>query len=147
METERATPPDRINPFIFLSTTTFRFVLLVAAALSASVFAYNSLYNDVRQDQAFAVFARCTSEAELATADPVPGADLVLGADFGEIADEAARGDAYDACVAGERQVEALFSIAGMLIVAAGAVSLYWFLPGVRIRRRGLEPIHRDDAH
>ena len=139
----RATPPGaspahpRLNPFALPSDTTARFVLLIVAVLSASVFAYNLLAyalpsTQVRLNRAVA----CVSAVERTpdSENPLP------------IEARARVQRAEEDC---RRPVRLwVGSVVGLGTFAVFLVALvvYVLIPAWKIRRRHLVPLRAEDA-
>jgi Zn-dependent protease with chaperone function len=120
----------RLNPFIFPSDTTFRFILLIVSVLGTSLFIYNWLYNTFPANQAHTIstVARCTQVSEAT-----------------HPSDELARGLLFGDCYAEAVRPIALWMIAGVLLVLAVAAVIYWVYPMWKIRRDKLVPLSARD--
>jgi hypothetical protein len=98
------TPPrDRVDPFAFPTDTTFRFVLLVAAVLGASLYLYNAVYLSIgNRSEDLATYRAC-----LEAAGPLQVQDAdALGA----------RSDFLHECTAPIERPKAAFMLGGVLV-------------------------------
>jgi Zn-dependent protease with chaperone function len=120
MNTSR--PSQRLNPFLFPAETDFRFLLLVAAVLGASLFLYRSLAN--------ALLRQPFEQAALGCATSLQEINLAEATSF-----------AAKACWDPFERRQALWMAAGVLGVIGVAYLLYRLTPGWKIRRGRLLPL------
>ncbi len=124
----------RLNPFAFPSDTTFRFVLLIVAVLSASIFAFDWFHTVLFKDRATTQLLRCFERSR----ELVP--------DTESLEDSFRRQNVLDDCRAGSERERAAFLLGGAGLVAAAAFGIYLVTPAIKMRRRGLVPMARDEA-
>jgi Zn-dependent protease with chaperone function len=133
MTAARSRRPD---PFAFPSDTTFRFVLLVVAALGASLFLYRGVYTgfiaDSRAD--LATYVECYRDSKL-------GEQSFQA--YGELGE---RSRAYAGCVAPTQRTEARWVLGGLGLLVVVTIAIYLLIPAARIWRRRLRPLTREDA-
>ena len=128
--------PPRPNPFAFPSDTTFRFALLVAAVLGATLYVWDWLWTvlGAGQDQVVAGALECAALA--------PGSVPLTGdpAAFGQAA------AAFRNCVQEVYREASWWMLGGAgLVLATGALlTVAW--PLAKERRRRLEPLREEDA-
>jgi Zn-dependent protease with chaperone function len=127
----------RLNPFALPSDTTSRFVLLIVAVLTASVFAYNVLSATLPATQTrFLDSQRCVEGAQARsvpdTVEPIDQERLIA--------------QARDACRRPYQHWVAAVILLGVLGLLFVALTLYLAIPSWKIRRRRLVPLEEDDA-
>ena len=143
MSAEAARPREqaRLDPFLYPSDTTFRFVLLVAAVLGASLFIYNALYFNVIADggRDIGVYERCLTESRLGQGIPE-----ALAA--GDLDEPGRQSDAFQSCIAPTEQRKAGWILGGVGLVLLSALAFYLAYPYVMLRRRRLRPLTEREA-
>lgn len=119
----------RPNPFAFASETKFRFAILVVLALGVTFFSWNwlALYFQGSNGRYAEVLQRCSS----ALPDVPTGAVHAMAEAQTNLA----------ICMQPLLRAQALTGLAGVALVVAGSIAIYWYLPGSRRRRRHLVPI------
>ncbi|MFZ3473645.1 M48 family metalloprotease [Streptomyces sp. 4.24] len=127
----RRTPSEPLDPFVLPHGVKFRFVLLVTALTGTSAFIYNLLYYAVAPgaDETFADYQRCiAAPPEVApVTDPGTYTRGVLS------------------CTAAFEREKAWWILAGLVLMAAAAMALYWVFPRLRMWRDRLEPLEPED--
>lgn len=118
----------RPNPFAFASETTFRFAVLIAAALGTTLFVWSwvGVYwqaGDGRYAEA------------LQTCGPL------FEAPAGTVEEVAATQAAFGACMQPLYRAQTLTGLAGVVLLVLFTAVTYWYLPVWRRRRRRLVPI------
>jgi Zn-dependent protease with chaperone function len=130
-------PPPRPNPFAFPSDTTFRFALLVAAVLGATLYVWNWMWTALGADAAQLRTAalRCLQDSQ---------------AGFSAAGDDplamTRASDEFSNCVQQTYQEAAWWMIGGVALVLAVAALLTIAWPLVKERRAGFEPLESEDA-
>jgi Zn-dependent protease with chaperone function len=130
-----AAAPERPRPDVlaYPSPTTSRFLVFLAALLSAGLFAGTWLHNQVLYDQWLAVVVRCNAEALRQTADlPAPASSLGRAA---------ARDLAAARCRGAADRRLAAFALGGAAAAGAAGLAVLFLAPGVIERRRRLRPL------
>lgn len=120
------TRPPRPSPFAFPSDTTFRFALLVAAVLGATLYVWNWLWIVVGADKE-AVVVASRACLELAGLGP-------------------AQAESFNACVQDTYRDSTWWMLAGVLLVLAVAAALAFAWPWLKERRAGFRPLDPEDA-
>jgi Zn-dependent protease with chaperone function len=120
--------PPRPSPFAFPSDTTFRFALLVAAVLGATLYVWSWMWS------VFADRPRIVVELRDCLLTPVPPGDLDARARVARTCNEQAFGDS------------AAWMVGGAVLVLGLAVVLLLAWPAVKDRRGGFRPLEADDA-
>ncbi|MFQ6013947.1 MAG: M48 family metalloprotease [Anaerolineae bacterium] len=121
----------RLNPFVFPSSTDFRFALLIVSVLGASAFIYNWVYFDfpANREHALSTYVRCWDAASAAhPTDPF------------------AQNVAFNQCIAPVDRIQAAWIIGGVALLLIVAGLIYWFLPARKIWRSRLVPLSAEDA-
>ena len=144
MSTEEAAPPRtlaRLDPFLYPSDTTFRFVLLVVAVLGASLFIYNALYFNVIADNSrdIATYESCLAESQLGQGIPQALAS-------GNLDEPGRQSDAFQSCIAPVEQRKAGWILGGVGLVLVSALAFYLAYPYAKIRRGRLRRLTERDA-
>lgn len=131
----------RLDPFLYPSDTTFRFVLLVVAVLGASLFIYNSLYFNVIADEGrdVATYKRCLAESRLGQGIPE-----ALAA--GDLDRPARQSDAFQDCIAPVERQKAGWIFGGVGLVLLSALAAYLAYPYAKLRRGRLRPLSEREA-
>ena len=126
----------RLNPFVFPSDTTFRFLLLLVAVVGANLYIWNWLHTvfALDPDGLEAAYNDCKSAYEAATA---------AGPDSGSL--EAAS-NARTACVNDATSALPWWMIGGTVLLLVVAATIMFLLPTWIVRRRSLRPLTREDA-
>lgn len=124
-------PPDRPRPDVlaYPSPTTSRFLIFLAALLSAGLFVGTWVHNQLVFDDWFAVVARCEQEA-LAQTAAQPSLEGAI-----------AREHAAARCRAAVDRRRAAFAFGGAAAAAAAGLVVLYLIPGVIERRRRLRPL------
>lgn len=122
-----------LRPGSLPSDTAVRFLLLLAAVTSASLYMFQSLWFTLRGELFREVLLRCAEGA----------ADLSSG---GPIGTTTAQLQADAECRSGILRDQAMFAVAGAAAVLVLAWVAYRLLPAARIRRRHLEPPDPEDG-
>lgn len=128
-------PPERPRPDVlaYPSPTTSRFLVFLAALLSAGVFAGTWLHNQIHYEDWLAVVVRCNAEALRQTAD-LPAPESSLGR-------AAARDLAAARCRGAADRRLAAFALGGAGAAGAAGLVVLFLAPGVIERRRRLRPL------
>ncbi len=131
---------ERLNPFVFPSQTTFRFVLLIFAVLGSSLYMFNGLYftasaHGLAQARAY---ARCLEGARAAEIEARAVSSRALA--------PVRRSDAFRDCVRPTERKKAAWVLGGTALVVALAAALYLALPTWKLQRRRLRPLGAADA-
>ena len=121
--------PPRPDLLAYPSPTTLRFVVFLAALLSAGTFVGTWLHNQLLFDDWFKVVVRCEAQAQAATA--------TLPADQAALA----RIPAAARCRAGVDRRRAIFDFGGAAAAGAAGLLVLYLAPGVVERRRRLRPL------
>lgn len=129
--------PPRLDPFALPSDTTSRFILLIVAVLTASLFAYNLLSSALPSTQARLVRGQQCVEA--AQADAVPDGAAPID-------EERIGGEVLYDCLRPYRRWVAAVILLGVVCVLLVALALYVLTPTWKIRRRRLVALEEDDA-
>jgi Zn-dependent protease with chaperone function len=138
---EQGAPPDtlrpRPNPFAFPSDTTFRFALLVAAVLGATLYVWNWMWTALGADtdKVNAAALACLAEAQ--------SGSFVDGIDPLAIARSS---DRFSACVQQTYRDATWWMIGGVALVLAVAAALTVIWPRLKERRAGFRPLETEDA-
>jgi len=129
--------PPRPNPFAFPPDTTFRFALLVAAVLGATLYVWNWMWTVLGTDRVEVNTAAlaCLRESQ----------DLFAGTGADPLA-LARLSDQFNACVQGTYQDAAVWMVGGVALVLAVAVALTIVWPRIKERRAGFRPLEAEDA-
>jgi|GEM_PF-567007 len=136
MTTQGASPtvpaaPERPRPDVlaYPSPTTSRFLIFLAALLSAGMFVGNWVHNQVLGDEWLAVAARCEQAAlEQTATQPALAAAI-------------AREKAAARCRAVADRRQAVFAFGGAGAAGAAGLVVLYLIPGVLERRRRLRPL------
>jgi Zn-dependent protease with chaperone function len=126
-----ATAPDRPRPDVlaYPSPTTSRFLVFLAALLSAGVFVGVWLHNQVLYDDWLRVVARCNQLTPQQVAGE-PALQAVL-----------ARTAAAQRCQAAVERRRAGFAFGGAAAAGAAGLAVLYLVPGLLERRRRLRPL------
>lgn len=129
--TSSPTSRPRLNPFAFPSDTDFRFVILIVAVLSASLFIYQNLYFALPANAAYSTtaYVRCFRTAQAAYPT-----DLF------------ALNSALTQCVTSSDQVEAVWIGLSIALLLSVAGVIYWAFPAWKIWRGGLKPLEHTSS-
>lgn len=111
----------RLNPFIFPSETTARFLVLIIAVAGASLFIYDLFFFVANGAQYSDLITVCLAEAEIG--DPN-----------------------FNRCMAPLQRAQAASSLRGLTILLVLGAVFYWLFPAWRIRRHHLTRLREDDA-
>ncbi len=124
----------RYNPFAFPSDTDFRFWLLIAVTLGASLLMYQGIANEIAfgGETETAVNDRCSARAAAA----YPGSSFAQRESWLTV---------FNACT-GESGASHAGAAAGVAVLVAGAVALYLLHPAWKRRRGRWVPLADDDA-
>jgi Zn-dependent protease with chaperone function len=125
------TAPDRPRPDVlaYPSPTTSRYLVFLAALLSAGTFVGVWLHNQLLYDDWFGVVARCEQETPAPTGD-LPPEQATL-----------ARVAAVNRCRAASDRRQVAFAFGGAATAGTAGLILLYLVPGVIERRRGLRPL------
>ena len=130
-------PPLRPNPFAFPSDTTFRFALLVAAVLGATLYVWDWMWTvlGADADEVTASALQCLQESQQGIVGA--GNDPLLLAQAS---------DGFRTCVQETYRDATWWMVAGVILVlAVGAVlTIAW--PRAKERRAGFRPLEAEDA-
>ncbi len=99
------------------------------------MFVFNSLYFEVRGDQATEVFVRCRDESGFTPGTLPPGAGLR------ELTAQAEASEAFYRCTADEDRINAAFIAVGLAALGGLTAGGYLLTPAWKVRRRGLMPL------
>ncbi len=139
----------RLNPFLFPPDTDFRFLLLIVAVASASLFIFGAIYNVVFNRQIFTVIQDCLAQIPLTTPE---GPDLSgsaldrMGNLSSFFSNWSATSRAQKACIEGWELAQGLTVLGGLTIVLATASAIYWLTPTLKRRQLKLALLTADDA-
>jgi Zn-dependent protease with chaperone function len=126
--TSSSTSRPRLNPFSFPSDTDFRFVILIVAVLSASLFIYQNLYFAIPANSAI---------------NPVQCYRIAQAA---HPTDPFALMSAYTTCTTSSDQIEALWIGLCIALLLSVAGIIYWAFPAWKMWRGGLEPLSAEHS-
>lgn len=141
MTSAPAAEPDRLpprpNPFAFPSDTTFRFALLVAAVLGATLYVWNWMWTvlGADADEVNASALQCLRESQQG----------ILGAGNDPLA-LARASDGFTACVQETYRGATWWMVAGVMLVLTVGAALTIAWPRVKERRGGFRPLEAEDA-
>jgi Zn-dependent protease with chaperone function len=124
---EKTHPKPRLNPFAFPSDTEFRFVMLIAATISASFLIYNFLYTAFPDN-----LKTYTTRVIWCSHTTYSGSSLSNLESFL---------NAYSQCIAPTYLVLAAWVGLGVALLFSVAAAIYWLLPRWKIWRDGLRPL------
>src|SRR6266545_211413 len=124
-------PPDRPRPNVlaYPSPTTSRYLIFLAALLSAGLFIGNWVHNQVLDREWFAAVVRCEQVARQQTGTQ-PSLEAAI-----------ARENAAARCRAAADRRRAAFAFGGAAAAGAAGLVVLYLVPGVLERRRRLRPI------
>ena len=124
-------PPDRPRPDVlaYPSPTTSRYLIFLAALLSAGLFVGNWVHNQVVYREWFAAVVRCEQVARQQTGTQ-PSLEAAI-----------ARENAAARCRAAADRRRAAFAFGGAAAAGAAGLVVLYLVPGVLERRRRLRPI------
>jgi Zn-dependent protease with chaperone function len=133
-------PPEgsarsRLDPFALPSATTLRFILLVAAVVGTSTFAFNFLYLALAPEGSgeLGLYLRCQARAGQLPAGGITGG---VGTAVKGFAD----------CVAPFELAKAWWIVAGVVFLLLVAYLITWWRPAYKIWRGRLRPLTAEDA-
>ena len=133
-ENEVSFPAARVNPFAFVSDTTFRFTLLVIAVLSSSLYIYNIAYYAVTPHGEAVVRFQCNELLRPALAGPLPTPVV-----------EAMVKAVIKCSQPSSRRIDRIVLGGAALLLLVGAF-VHAATPRWMMRRRRLVPLSDDDA-
>lgn len=135
MSTARVDRNHRLDPFAFVADTDARFLLLMLAVIGASVMIYMMFFNNVPAfwDYSQQLQAQCREQATRAHPDNSFDASN-------------ARRELVKHCLAPLNRWEAMWVIAGLMLLFAAAFAAYRLYPRLKIKRARLQPLTADDA-
>lgn len=140
----------RLNPFLFPADTDFRFVLLIVAVASASLFLFGVSYNAIFSLQNSTLILDCMARTPFTQPErPDPSGSTLLDqlGDMSAILSSwSASNRARKACIEGWELAQGLTATGGVALVVAVAFALYWLTPALKRRRQRLAPLTADDA-
>jgi Zn-dependent protease with chaperone function len=119
----------RANPFCGPADTTFRFVLLVVAAVAAGAFAWDWLWFTNNGDRYLATLGACEQRVS---------ADTSIDASLSGATD---RSQAVERCLGSFAREQAVWSALGAVAVLVVAIVIVAVVPRWKIRRRQLRPV------
>lgn len=124
-------PPDRPRPDVlaYPSPTTSRYLIFLAALLSAGLFIGNWVHNQILDREWFAAVVRCEQVARQQTGTQ-PSLEAAI-----------ARENAAARCRAAADRRRAAFAFGGAAAAGAAGLVVLYLVPGVLERRRRLRPI------
>lgn len=125
--------PTALNPFVFPSDTTFRFILLMVSVISASLFIFSSLTYNLKIQTQIEQAERCRPP------DIQAGLPNVL--DTEAYARFVVADKIYAACMAPYEIAKVGWQLGGVGLLLAFAGVNYWLLPLWTIHRSGLVPL------
>lgn len=138
-----------MNPFLFPPDTDFRFLLLIVAVASTSLFIFGAIYNAIFDRQIFTVIQDCLARMPLTTLqspDLSSSALERMGALSAVLSNWSATSRAQKACIEGWELAQGLTVLGGLAAVLATAFAIYWITPALKRRRQKLAPLTADDA-
>jgi hypothetical protein len=109
----------RLNPFVFPSDTTLRFMLLIVTVLGASLF----IYNWIGLQTHFQDLLDSASCALRQTPNSVQALSALNVSAFQKSADVVRQ------CTIPYRRIQTAYMIGGVVLVVAVAVVIYWLFP------------------
>ena len=129
-------PAARLNPFVFPSDTTFRFLLVLVAVIGANLYVWNWLWiaYGANQDAVRAAYAVC--ETIRPTLD-IRGLDPATYAQASQ---------AFSDCVRDVNRPMAWWLAGGTALLIAVAVAIGFLIPYWITRRRNLRPLTDEEA-
>ena len=152
MTASSSTKAPALNPFIFPSDTTFRFILLISAILGASIYIFNTLFYTVwipafPKVQIEAM--QCVQSLSLSDVGMLDDLSSIMQNGPSDIIasgqtltkDWAVNLEALKRC---DRPIDTHFMIwelAGLFLLLLVAAVIYWFWPQWKIKRESLKPI------
>jgi Zn-dependent protease with chaperone function len=120
----------RLNPFAFPADTDFRFVLLIATIIGASLFIFNALYFSTHDNQvAMATYLDCFTKAKTAFPTDVLGQNAF-----------------FNQCRAPLEISKALWILGATLALMIGALGWFLLIPKWKLRMGGFKPLTADDS-
>lgn len=122
---------SRLNPFVFPSSTDFRFVLLIVSVIGVSLIIFHMLYNTIPGvlERSLATQERCMKSAAAAYPE-----------------DPFARSDAFEQCMVPADRVRGMSMFGGVALLLVVAGLIYWSIPVRKIGRSKLVPLSAEDA-
>jgi Zn-dependent protease with chaperone function len=131
-------PAARLNPFVFPSDTTFRFLLLVVAVIGANLYVWNWLHTvwGIDQDETIEAFLICGDAYQA-----VLSQTSINDPDSLEAAN-----DAFSACLQAGTGGLARWMIGGTALLLSVTAVILVLLPRWIERRRDLRPLTGTDA-
>lgn len=141
IESPPTSRPPRLNPFLFPPDTDFRFTLLIASVVGASLFIYETIYNGFTSlDPArFSLQLECVKAGSL---DPAasPGGLSEWSTALGVAL------EAEEDCLEPFRQAESAWLASGVILLLLVAILIYWLLPPWKIWRGKLTLLKVENA-
>ncbi|MFC1466277.1 MAG: M48 family metalloprotease [Candidatus Brachytrichaceae bacterium NZ_4S206] len=138
-----------MNPFLFPPDTDFRFLLLIVAVASASLFIFGVIYNAIFDQQIFTVIQDCLARTPFATPErpDLSGSALDRMGNMSPILSNwSATNQVRKACIEGWELAQGLAALGGLAAVLAMAFAIYWLTPTLKRRQLKLSPLTADDA-
>jgi hypothetical protein len=138
----------RLNPFAFVSDTTFRFVLLIVSVASSSLFLFFGMYatldiTKVQRDRDASRVEQCLIEAEVLLP---PGKEpFFIPRTPAEIDAANAYIQAGNRCFHESKRSQALWMLGGLALLFATAGAIYWAYPTLKMRQSRLVRLRRED--
>jgi Zn-dependent protease with chaperone function len=126
----------RLNPFVFPSDTTLRFMLLIVTVLGASLF----IYNWIGLQTHFQDLLDSASCALRQTPNSVQALSALNVSAFQKSADVVRQ------CTIPYRRIQTAYMIGGVVLVVAVAVVIYWLFPFWKLWRGKLVPLSAEDS-
>ncbi len=139
----------RLNPFLFPPDTDFRFLLLIVAVASTSLFIFGAIYNAIFSLQIFTVIQDCLERTPFAAPErpDLSGSALDRLGDLSSILSNwTAANQARKACIEGWELAQGLTALGGLALVLATAFAIYWITPALKRRWQKLAPLTVADA-
>jgi len=140
----------RLNPFLFPPDTDLRFVLLIVAVVSASLFLFGVGYNAIFLSQeTLALMLDCLAQTPSIRPER-PGLSTSPLERLGNLASTFSNWNASirarKECLEGWELGQGIIAIGGAMLVMAAAFAVYWLMPALKRRRQWLVPLTADHA-